>query len=495
MNARETPFWAHQQAAFDFVCKLWGRGQNGAMLALAMGLGKSRVAVELAGALKANKILIVSPLRVVSVWEAQFEKYAVFETDFLALDDRVKSVREKLRQASAALERLDILDRAATVEGRPSRLARPLVVSINYDSARIEPFASYALNRVWDLIILDESHRIKEPGGRTSRWASRMGLRAKKRLALTGTPMPHEPTDIWAQFRFLDPNLLDSAFSAFRWHYAVMGGYMNREVVAWRNLDRLEADFRKIAFRVDESALDLPEEMDETRSCSLGPEGARLYRQMEQEMIAWIEAGHEVTAANAMVKLLRLQQITGGSLPDDQGQTRQIDSAKEALLEDLLEDLKEPAVVFARFRADLDAIHRAAQRAGLASLELSGRRDELAIWQGGKGAPVGLGTKVDGRGASEVLAVQIQAGGVGVDLTRARIAIYYSFGFSLVDYKQSRSRIRRPPQTRPCVFYHLQVRNSVDEYVLRAVLARQNLIDSTLNELKAKGDRHAQPAA
>jgi SNF2 family DNA or RNA helicase len=181
-----------------------------------------------------------------------------------------------------------------------------------------------------------------------------------------------------------------------------------------------------------------------------------------------------------MVKLLRLQQITGG-IPD-------VDQSKEKLLTDLLADLDEPVVVFARFREDLRAIHRAARDAEKLSWELSGTHDEQQTWKD--------------REDPSVLAVQIQAGGVGVDLTKARIAVYYSIGFSLSDYLQSRARIRRPPQTRPCVFYHLQIRNSVDEYVLKAVLARQDLVDSTLRELKnKKGDRHddarppARPAA
>ena len=286
--------------------------------------------------------------------------------------------------------------------------------------------------------------------------------------------MAHEPTDIWAQFRFLDPTFLDPAFSSFRARYAVMGGYFNKEIVGWRNLDRLEHDFRHLAFRVDESVLDLPPEMDQTLTAGLGAEGTRVYAEMEREMVALIEKG-AVTAANAMVRLLRLQQITGGTVPDEKGAAHRIDSAKQQLLEDLLEDLREPVVVFARFRADLESIHAAAAAAELSSGELSGSRDDLAAWQKGDAL------------SPMVLAVQIQAGGVGVDLSRARIAVYYSFGFSLSDYQQARARVRRPPQQRPCLFYHLQIRNSIDEYILRAVENRRDLVDSVLQELKQKG--------
>jgi SNF2 family DNA or RNA helicase len=320
-------------------------------------------------------------------------------------------------------------------------------------------------------------------------WLAKVGLMARRRLGLTGTPMPHIPTDIWAQFRFLNPYHLERSYWQFRSQYAIMGGYFDKQITGWRNLDELEERFRQLAFRVDDSVLDLPEVMDETRSTEMAPEGARIYREMEREMIAWIGQQQQAVAGNALVRLLRLAQITGGALEDETGTRHQIDSAKEQLLEELLTDLKEPVVVFCRFTADLAAVHRASRRAGMPSMELSGCKDELREWQ--------LLTD------PVVLAVQIQAGGVGVDLTRARVAIYYSLDFSLANYLQSRKRIHRPPQARPCVFYHLQVKDSIDEYILSAIEARRDLVDSVLGEgdfdlardvleqLKKKGRSHA----
>jgi len=457
--------WAHQTEAVQFVQNLWRQGRRGAMLAMVMGAGKTKVAIDLAVALGVRLILILCPLRVVEVWRTQFERFAPGQFIVLPLDDAAGSVREKTRLAR---------DMVAWSRERN----RPVVIAVNYESARTDPFAHWALANAWGLTILDESHRIKEPAGRTSRWCSKLGLRSHYRLCLTGTPMPHAPIDIWGQFHFLDPSILDPTFGSFRLRYAVMGGYLGKQAISWRDLDELYAKFRRIAFRVDESVLDLPPELDETLTTEMGATGARLYREMEEEMVAWIAsseaAGVPVTAANAMVRLLRLQQITGGSVPDELGEDHHVDDAKEDLLVDFLEDLpeKEPVVVFALFKPDLAAIHRACLRTGRSSGELSGnqkRAGDLAEWQAGRLA---------------VLATQIQAGNVGIDLTRARLAVYYSLGFSLANYLQSRARIRRPPQQRPCAFYHLQVRNSVDQYVLRAVLARQDLIASCLEELK-----------
>jgi superfamily II DNA or RNA helicase len=382
---------------------------------------------------------------------------------------------------------------AGSKEGRDSRPARmdrysilelanpqPSVICDDFDPNRYRVFnvetgtGNYFANG----LLVHNCHRIKEPRGRTSLYMARLGQVARRRLGLTGTPMPHEPTDIWGQFRFLDHTHLDPTFAQFKMRYAVMGGYFDKQVKSWKDLDDLERRFRELAYRVDESVLDLPPEMDEVRWASLSPDGQRIYAAMERDMIAWISESAFVTAANAMVKLTRLQQITSGWAPDESRTLKPVDRAKEDLLEELLEDLREPVVVFCRFKSDLEAVHRVAAKLQLGSLELSGDKDELTGWQKQPGWPY-------------VLAAQIDSGSEGVDMTRARVAIYYSIGFRLDKYLQSRARIRRPPQQRPCLFIHLQARGTVDEYVLHAVEARRDLVDSVLQELKTKGAVHA----
>ena len=128
-------------------------------------------------------------------------------------------------------------------------------------------------------------------------------------------------------------------------------------------------------------------------------------------------------------------------------------------------------MVFCWFRADLATVHEAARRAGRTSLELSGTRDELKQWQAGE---------------ANVLAVQIQAGGVGVDLTRACYSIYFSVGYKLGDYEQSLARIHRPGQTRTVFQIHLIVENTMDARVMKALEKRQDLVASILDGIKEK---------
>ncbi|MCZ2149636.1 MAG: DEAD/DEAH box helicase [Bryobacterales bacterium] len=449
--------WRHQIAAFQFTMERLLRGAGAALLALEMGVGKTLVALMVLAALAAKRILICCPLRVVPVWELQIERHLDLPLIVVTLDDNAGSVANKKKLAEEKL-------RLAETTGRP------LVVIINYDSVWRSPFADWAEAQQWDLIIADESHRLKAPGGKASLAFKRLRPRARARLALTGTPMPHSPLDVYAQFRFLNQTIFGPSFAAFRQKYAVMGGFQRKQVTGFQCLDELEALMRTITYRVSKDVLDLPPETHVTYECDLSREALRVYRDLEEDFVAEVRDGR-VTASNAMVKLLRLQQVAGGWVKTDDGQYHRVDSAKQKLLADTLEDIgpEEPVVVFCRFHADMDAVHEAAKSAGFTSLELSGRRDELKPWQDG---------------GAQVLAVQISAGGVGVDLTRASYSIYFSLSFSLGEYDQALSRVHRPGQTRPVEHIHLVARNTVDVKIMRALEKRAEVVTAILAEIQ-----------
>ena len=449
--------WRHQTAAYEFCQTHIEKGMRGLLLAMGMGTGKSLVACMLTLGLDAKRVLIACPLRVVPVWLTQFQRHVAAPVVVLGLDEEFGSVADK---RGAAQEKM------ALAEARNV----PFICVVNYDSAWREPFAGWAEKQSWDLVIADEAHRIKAPGGKASLFFKRIRPHAKVRVALTGTPMPHGPMDIYAVFRFLDASILGPSFSAFRQKYAVMGGFQRKQITGFQKLEELEGLMSRITFRVGKDVLDLPPETHITYDCELSPEARRVYSDLEEDFVAQVRDGR-VTAANAMVKLLRLQQVTGGVIPTDDGAVHRIDTEKQKLFADTLEDIggDEPVVVFCRFHADLDAIHSACQRNGVVSLELSGRRDELKRWQ---------------EGEAQVLAVQISAGGVGVDLTRARFSMYYSLSFSLGEYDQALSRVHRPGQTRPVEHIHLVARNTVDGKIMRALEKRAEVVQAILAEIK-----------
>lgn len=449
--------WKHQVLAYNFLLAVLKATGGSAMLAMGMGTGKSLTAIGAICNMSANLTLIVCPLRVVDVWPDQILRHAGIDIDVLPLGDEVGSVAKKKERAEAAVN----IARARK---------QHLVIVINYESLWREPFAQWTLKQSWGMVICDESHRVKKPSGKASMYLARLRAHAKYRLALTGTPMPHSPLDVYAQFRFLDKAILGNSYHAFKQRYAVMGGFQNKQVVQFQNMPELEALMRTVTFRVGKDVLDLPEERHVTYHCYLDSGGEQVYKSMEKDFVAEVKNG-TVTAANAMVKLLRLQQITGGAVKADNDQYVVVDESKRRLLADTLEDIgkDDPVVVFCRFRSDLDAVHAAGAGLGYTSMELSGRRDELKAWQAG---------------GAQVLAVQISAGGVGVDLTRSRYDIYYSLSHSLGEYDQALSRVHRPGQTRDVTHIYLAARGTVDEKIKRALDARADVIESILKEIK-----------
>ena len=228
-----------------------------------------------------------------------------------------------------------------------------------------------------------------------------------------------------------------------------------------------------IAYHCGDEELDLPEVMPPIyRNIELGAKTLKVYAQMEKTFIADVDAGR-VTAANALSKLLRLQQITSGYLPiDDAGNVEQVGNEKREVLEDVLEGIAtdEPVVVFARFRHDLDQIKKASENCGRRYAELSGRGNELEKWQ---------------NGGADVIGVQIQAGGVGISLVRARYCVYYSLGFSLGDYEQSRARTQRPGQKRRVTYIHLIAGGTIDQRVYDALKERKNIIEYVVHGIKS----------
>lgn len=468
-----TTAWTHQARAYHFAKDL-----PAAMLAMDMGTGKSKVAVDLACASGARRVLVLCPKSVVGVWPREFGIHGACPVQVVAPRRGPKGGELNVSKRAAEIE--TALDQAWLREENPEigGLGPALVVVVNYESAWRDPMASILLSVDWDLVVLDESHRIKAPGGKASKFCARLGRRAAKRLCLTGTPMPHSPLDVYAQYRFLDPGIFGTSFTSFRAHYAILRMLPGNVPIVdgYQREDELAEKMYRIGYRVmADDVLDLPEATWQTRTTQLGPKGQRTYDQLAHQLVADLEAG-VVSAANSLVRLLRLQQVTSGWVPldepDGSGERPlvEVDDSKARLLYDVLEDLpqREPVVVACRFTADLDNVRAVAEAQHRVYAELSGRDHS------------GLADDATMRTDIDVLGVQIQAGGVGIDLTRAAYVVNYSVGYSLGDWEQWLKRTHRPGQTRHVAYINLVCENTIDEAVYSALDARKDLVEFVL---------------
>ncbi|WP_461367700.1 SNF2-related protein, partial [Candidatus Darwinibacter acetoxidans] len=286
------------------------------------GCGKTAVAIAVAGYRfkrgEVNRVLVVAPASVVPVWPKEFATHADFPHEVIALEGPVNKRK------------------GALLYWKPNEGKLQVAVT-NYEATWRMDDALAAWRP--DMIICDESQRIKTPGARQSKTMARLGTISRYRMILTGTPVSQGPLDFYSQYRFLDRNIFGTSYYAFRARYALMGGYENRQVIGYQNLDDLVQKAHNIAFRCRKAdCLDLPEQIDQVLFCDLEREAQRVYDQLVRESVAELSEENIVMAPNVLSRLLRLSQMTGGYLRVDE-QTTLVSKAKMGLLEETLDDL------------------------------------------------------------------------------------------------------------------------------------------------------------
>lgn len=468
----KTVGWLHQRRAFHFA-----RGLRSAGLFLDMGGGKSAVAIGLCEEWQAKQVVILCPKSVMGVWPKQFAMHATRDWS--------------VHVASSTMTVARKTDRAFEWYVRPtSPSGRPKVLIVNYDAGWRDLMDTFLLKIVNSetVLVLDESHKIKAPGGKASMFCAKLGKAAGRVLLLTGTPMPYGFQDIYAQYRAADASIYGTSFQRFKTKYAHTIPIREHvdKIVGFRTHEA-EAEFvRKmgsigIVISRDEMDLDVPgRERPVERTVALDKKTWRLYQELKNELVAEVDAGI-VTADNALTKLLRLRQITSGHIKTEDGVVTTVGSEKAKLLEDVLDDLPRdrPVVVFGVFHHDLDCIRKVAEGMGLDYGELSGRRRD------------GLADDSTLAPMLDVVGVQLQSGGVGVDFTRACIGIYYSIDYNLGNVEQSFARLDRPGQTVPVTFIHLVTTSptgeaTVDGVTYKALHERRQLNEAVIEALKNK---------
>lgn len=448
--------WPNQEEAVQFALS-----RPASMMDMEMGTGKTRVAIDTAFARDdVYRVLVVCPKAVVRVWRENLHKFAP--------DDRWQCWD---------LQKGTIKAKADDLKKWFKIPASKQFVIINYDSVWRKEMGELILRSGFQMVVLDESHRAKAAGSKVSKYLAILGKRVHYRMCLSGTPMANSPLDVYGQYRFLDPTIFGTNHYLFLQEYAVMGGPDLKFIVGFKNQKRLNEKFDSIAYhcRMSEIAdrIKLPDALPPTTlKVDLPAKDRKTMQDLNREFIAECGTGH-VVVNNVLVKLLRLQQICSGFCFTkesvlDMGEVQELNTAKEDTLTDMLGDLgpKENVVVFCTFRHDLEAIHRAASRSGRDCFELSGSENTLEDWK-----------KEDGA----VIAVQVQAGSEGVDMTKANHAVYFSVPHSLAMYNQSKARLYRPGQNRPVSFCHIIAEDTVDEAMYESLIRKEDIIESIKN--------------
>ena len=454
MPVKAKPY-RHQQDAFDFVCRLFGltdgqKRSNGAALLMEMGTGKTLVAIAVACILYqfglAGKVLVVAPLSLLGVWESEMHRFAGVPVNVVVLKGTLDKKKELLTQTA------------------PDKLN---IAIVNYESAWRMEKELLAYNE--DLIIADEAHKIKEGRTKQSRALHKLGDKARYKLLLTGTLIANRELDVWSQYRFVNPAIFSTSFYVFRGRFFDMVGYGNH-IPAFRKskTDEFLKRLHSVAFRVTKAeALDLPDTTEETRYVELEPRAMKLYRELAKESYAAMERG-EITASNVLTKILRLSQVTGGYVGDDDKSMHEVSKAKLEALEDILESVMadgKKLVVMARFVAEMDAIAALLEKRGIGYAQVRGgirdRAEEVRRFQEDADCRVFIG--------------QIAAAGLGLTLTAADTLCFYSMDYSMSNFTQAQARIHRIGAKDTCHYLYLIARGTIDEQVIKALQGKIDL--------------------
>lgn len=430
-----------------------------------MGCGKTLTTIAVAGALynlgKIDRVLVVAPTSVCSVWPHDLNQFATFPWEArVLLSDKKKRLK--------ALNEL---------ENWPFKALR--IAVINYESTHREGIFEALAAYKPDLIVCDESQRIKNPSAAQSKALHKLGDAAPFRMILSGTPVQNNAVDLYSQYRFLDPAVYGANFYAFKNRYCIMGGYGQHQIVGYRNMDELVEKEHSVAYRVTkEECLDLPQQTFINRYVQFTDAEQAIYEQLRKSSFLELETGENVTATTILTMYLRLMQLTGGFLTADEStRPKQVNTAKLDALADIVDDYVVDAgkklVIFARFRAEIAAIENLLR---LRKIQYGSIYGDVPMEERGKIVD-DFQTNPD----TKVFVAQIQTAGLGITLHAASTAVFYSYDYNYANYAQALARIHRIGQRLPVTYIHLVVDGSIDEKILAALENKEDMAKTVVD--------------
>lgn len=445
--------WEHQQQAKDRAKQL-----DYFALFFEQGCGKSRTTIEIIQDVYARrgrlKTLIVCPPIVVDNWADEFRTYSSARPTVIT---------------GTAIERVQKIE-AAPVDS---------IMVCNFQTL-LMPECFKALKRSGiEVLVLDESHKIKTFNSKTSKKAVELGDLATYRYILSGTPVLNSYFDLYPQIRFLDGGkTLGKTFYEFRFRYFVdknAGRPKNCYYPLWvakpgavEEIKQLTAPFSMRVEKAD--CLDLPPLVRQKVYVPLQPVQQRIYDDLDKHMVAAL-GDHMIVSDMAITNLLRMQQLVSGFATDQIGRTFAVDHGRIDALIEQLEAIgpDHKVIVWAVFIQNYHRIRERLKHEKIGFTEITGevrpglRQEKLRAFRDDP--------------STRVLLANQRAAGTGINLTQASYSIYYSRDYSLENDLQSEARNYRAgsEQHEKVTRIDLVTPETIDEVILNALAAKQTL--------------------
>jgi SNF2 family DNA or RNA helicase len=340
------------------------------------------------------------------------------------------------------------------------------------------------IDHKWEMLVVDEIHRLKNPTAKSTKMAIKIADRTFFKYGLTGTPIANNELDLWAPFRILDGGeLLGKNYLAFKREFffdenAGMIG-SQRYWPSWKirpgSAEILAKKIQWKSMRVTkEECLDLPPLVKQVLTVEMSPKQRRAYEEMKRDFITYLDSG-VATASIAIVKALRLQQIASGFVKLEDGQEIYFpDAPRLNALEELLSDAGGKVIVWCAFKQNYDAVRRVCAKLGRSITFITGEQSQAEKDQAERDFT---------KGDIQTLCANPAAGGTGVNLVEAPLAIWFSRSFKAVDRWQAIARNHRggSEMHAKVTMIDLVAEQSIDSHVLEALDRKETIAEGILS--------------
>lgn len=388
---------------------------------LDMGLGKTFIGSEKMEQLRNKLNLVVCQKSKIDDWLDHFKKY---HPDYITINGTAKNVQ--------------------IITDKPS------VIVVNYELLFRRDWIK-ALDKYNFTLMLDESSMIKND--KAKRTKSILKLKPSAVILLSGAPTGGKYEELYSQIKLLGWNILKSTFldQYTKWYMAEYGGFKFKQIYGYKNIDRLNQKLREYGavFMKTEDVINLPTQNYIQNKVNVTIE----YRNFMKNSVVSVDS-EVLVGDNTLNKLLYARQLCG-----------QYNDGKLQAFEDLVNSTEDRIVVFYNFTIELEGMIK----------RLDGRPYSVV-----NGSTKDLNNYTNCN--NSITFVQYQAGAMGLNLQKANKIIYFTPPLSSELYEQSKKRIHRIGQEKPCLYYQLICKSSVEERIYKALAMRKDYTDKLFRE-------------
>ena len=419
--------------------------RQNSILADDMGLGKTLQSLTASILLKSKKTLIICPNTAKYNWASEIEKF-IPSASYIVIDGS-KQDRQKILHSKYPF----------------------MFYILNYDAVMALNDDIISLNP--DMIIYDEAHRMKNRKTKRTRAAKKIS--AKYKILLTGTPLMNRVEELWSLLKIIEPNKWPG-YDAFVKRYCEKGGYQNREIVGYQNLDELKEKMSKIMLRrrKDEVLKQLPEKIYQDCYLDLDTKTMSIYKQAEYQTYLELTQNQHITINGIFGKIIRLKQIAVA--PEILGATHKSTKIEEC--EKITEEIiasGNKVVIYSQFKKVTDYLvemfskkYKIAYINGdVSSME---RKNQIDLFQNDPQTPIFIGT--------------IQSCKEAINLTAASYIIFMDKLWNPQDNRQAEDRCHRHGQEKNVNIISLIAKNTIEEKIEKKLSDKQDLFNTVIEK-------------